>query len=114
MIPEEKSSFSVDSSNDDFIEDEEEENAKSEKINNINSDWKSRKNLQNNDIKTRSVTPKQEKEIEEEESEKSMCDENVDLKIVFSAYLSRLCIVKKSIQFWMLCHENAIFFSFYF
>lgn len=70
VIPEEKSSFSVDSSNDDFIEDEEEEN---EKINNINSDWKSRKNLQNNDIKTRSVTPKQEKEIDDEESEKSMC-----------------------------------------
>lgn len=89
VIPEEKSSFSVDSSNDDFIEDEEEENAKSEKINNINSDWKSRKNLQNNDIKTRSVTPKQEKEIDEEENEKSMCEENVDLKIVFSAYLSR-------------------------
>lgn len=71
VIPEEKSSFSVDSSNDDFIEDEEEEN---EKINNINSDWKNRKNLQNNDIKTRSVTPKQEKEIDEEENEKSMCD----------------------------------------
>lgn len=70
VIPEEKSSFSVDSSNDDFIEDEEEEN---EKINNINSDWKSRKNLQNNDIKTRSITPKQEKEIDEEENEKSMC-----------------------------------------
>lgn len=72
VIPEEKSSFSVDSSNDDFIEDEEEENARSEKLNNINSDWKSRKNLQNNDIKTRSVTPKLEKEDEEEESEKSM------------------------------------------
>lgn len=70
VIPEEKSSFSVDSSNDDFIEDEEEENAK---INNINSDWKSRKNLQNNDIKTRSVTPKLEKEIDDEENEKSMC-----------------------------------------
>lgn len=73
VIPEEKSSFSVDSSNDDFLEDEEEENAKSEKLNNINSDWKSRKNLQNNDIKTRSVTPKPEKEIDEEETEKSMC-----------------------------------------
>lgn len=70
VIPEEKSSFSVDSSNDDFLEDDEEEN---EKINNINSDWKSRKNLQNNDIKTRSVTPKPEKEMEEEENEKSMC-----------------------------------------
>lgn len=73
VIPEEKSSFSVDSSNDDFLEDEEEENVKSEKLNNINSDWKSRKNIQNNDIKTRSVTPKPEKEIDEEESEKSMC-----------------------------------------
>ena len=108
VIPEEKSSFSVDSSNDDFIEDEEEENAKSEKINNINSDWKSRKNLQNNDIKTRSVTPKPEKEIDEEENEKSMCEENVDLKIIFlSRYLD-------ATQFKMLCHKNAIFFSFLF
>lgn len=71
VIPEEKSSFSVDSSNDDFLEDEEEEN---EKINNINSDWKSRKDLQNNDIKTRSVTPKQDKENDEVENEKSMCE----------------------------------------
>lgn len=74
VIPEEKSSFSVDSSNDDFLEDEEEETAKNDKLNDINSDWKSRKNLQNNDIKTRSVTPKPEKEVADEEgSEKSMC-----------------------------------------
>lgn len=75
VIPEEKSSFSVDSSNDDFIEDEEEEHARSEKLNNINDDWKSRKNSQNNDIKTRSVTPKQEKENHDDddgETEKSM------------------------------------------
>jgi hypothetical protein len=81
VIPEEKSSFSVDSSNDDFLEDEDEEDAKNEKLNNINNDWKSRKNLQNNDIKTRSVTPKPEKENnnnnivdvhEIEENEKSM------------------------------------------
>jgi hypothetical protein len=72
VIPEEKSSFSVDSSNDDFVEDEEEENTKSEKLNNINNDWKSRKNSQNNDIKTRSVTPKQEKEIDEDERVQSM------------------------------------------
>lgn len=71
VIPEEKSSFSVDSSNDDFLEDEEEEN---EKINNINSDWKSRKDSQNNDIKTKSVTPKQEKDTDEVEDEKSMCE----------------------------------------
>ena len=69
VIPEEKSSFSVDSSNDDFLEDEEEEN---EKLSNINSDWKSRKNIQNNDIKTRSTTPKLEKKNEETENEKSM------------------------------------------
>lgn len=74
VIPEEKSSFSVDSSNDDF--DEEEELARSEKLNDINNDWKSRKNLQNNDIKTRSVTPKQEKENHDDgdaENEKSTC-----------------------------------------
>ncbi|CRK97282.1 CLUMA_CG010677, isoform A [Clunio marinus] len=68
VIPEEKSSFSVDSSNDDFIEDDEVEQ---ERLENINSDWKSRKNLQNNDIKTRSVTPKSEKEDDIQESEKS-------------------------------------------
>ena len=76
VIPEEKSSFSVDSSNDDFVDDdEEEENTKSEKMNNINNDWKSRKNLQNNDIKTRSVTPKLGKENHNDsdgENEKSM------------------------------------------
>lgn len=70
VIPEEKSSFSVDSSNDDF--DEDEEDIKNEKLSNINDDWKSKKNLQNNDIKTRNISPeKNEKGIEKEDTEKS-------------------------------------------
>jgi hypothetical protein len=72
VIPEEKSSFSVDSSNDDFIEDEEEEE-KIERINSINDDWKSKKNLQNNDIKTRN-TPQRD-EIDENEKENEIVEE---------------------------------------
>lgn len=72
VIPEEKSSFSVDSSNDDFIEDEEEE--KIERINSINEDWKSKKNLQNNDIKTRNITPQRD-EIDENEKENEIAEE---------------------------------------
>lgn len=67
VIPEEKSSFSVDSSNDDFIEDEDEE--EEEKLNMINEDWKSKKNLQNNDIKTRTITPQRMQEEDEDEKE---------------------------------------------
>jgi hypothetical protein len=66
VIPEEKSSYSVDSSNDDFAEDEEVEN---EKINAINNDWKSRKNLQNNDIKTRNITPQRDENLREQQEE---------------------------------------------
>lgn len=84
VIPEEKSSFSVDSSNDDFIEDEEEENMKADKINTFNEDWKSRKNLQNNDIKTRNSTPQQiimqedEKENENEAKKEDVDDEKME------------------------------------
>lgn len=80
VIPEEKSSFSVDSSNDDFIEDEEEENTRNEKINNINNDWKSKKNSQNNDIKTRNITPQRQSqsqsqsEDDDEEEDKENAD----------------------------------------
>jgi len=77
VIPEEKSSFSVDSSNDDFCEDEEEDNTRNEKINNINNDWKSKKNLQNNDIKTRNITPQRQSESEDDEEEDK---ENADGK----------------------------------
>lgn len=91
VIPEEKSSYTMESSNDDFIDDDEEgeeeqeqeddedeensqnsQNSRVEKLNEINNDWKSQKDLQNNDIKTRSSTPnKLDKDSDDDEIDES-------------------------------------------